>query len=114
MWCGCFYNLDFVVVLYVLLINKNNINDKVTVTPGTAALLAEQRKHQANDPKCHMLITPLAVESYGSWGIEARQVFLHLASRSSFGLGIQKPTILVELYGKLNITHEVQCQSSPQ
>ena len=43
---------------------------EASVTPGTAALLAEQRKHQANDPKCHMLgwkCTPLAVESYGSW-----------------------------------------------
>ncbi|KAL5499666.1 hypothetical protein EMCRGX_G011121 [Ephydatia muelleri] len=79
---------------------------EASVTPGTAALLAERRKHQANDPKCHMLgwkCTPLAVESYGSWGSEARQVFSHLASRLSFGLGIQKPKILVEMYGKLNI-----------
>ena len=28
---------------------------EASVTPGTAALLAERRKHQANDPKCHML-----------------------------------------------------------
>ena len=72
---------------------------EASVTPGTAALLAERRKHQANDPKCHMLgwkCTPLTVESYGSWGSEARQVL-------SFGLGIQKPKILVEMYGKLNI-----------
>ncbi|KAL5506462.1 hypothetical protein EMCRGX_G008100 [Ephydatia muelleri] len=79
---------------------------EASVTPGTAALLTEWRKHQANDPKCHILgwkCTPLAVESYGSWGSEARQVFSHLASRLSFGLGIQKPKILVEMYGKLNI-----------
>ena len=79
---------------------------EASVTPGTAALLAERRKHQANDPKCHMLgwkCTPLTVESYGSWGSEARQVFSHLVSRLSFGLGIQKPKILVEMYGKLNI-----------
>ena len=79
---------------------------EASVTPGTAALLAEQRKHQANDPKCHMLgwkCTPLAIESYGSWDIEARQVFSHLASRLSFGLGIQKTKILIEMYGKLNI-----------
>ena len=79
---------------------------EASVTPGTAALLAEWRKHQANDPKCHMLgwkCTPLAVESYGSWGSKARQVFSHLASRLSFGSGIQKPKILVEMYGQLNI-----------
>ena len=79
---------------------------EASVTPGTAALLAEWRKHQANDPKCHVLgwkCTPLAVESYGSWGSKARQVFSHLASRLSFGSGIQKPKILVEMYGQLNI-----------
>ena len=71
---------------------------EASVTPGTAALLAERRKHQANDPKCHMLgwkCTPLAVESYGIWGIEPGS---HLASRLS--IGIQKPKILVEMYGK--------------
>ena len=50
-----------------------------------------------------MKCTPLAVESYGRWGSEARQVFSHLASRLSFGLGIQKPKILVEMHGQLNI-----------
>ena len=79
---------------------------EASVTPGTAALLAERWKHQANDPKCHMLgwkCTPFAVESYGSWGSEAKQVFSHLASRLSFGVGILKPKSLVEIYGKLNI-----------
>ena len=77
-----------------------------SIIAGTAALLAEKRKHQANDPKCHMLgwnCIPLAVESYGNWGIEARQAFSHLASRLSFGLGHQKPKILVDIYGKLNV-----------
>ena len=98
---------------------------EASVTPGSAALLAEWRKHQANDPKCHMLgwkCTPLAVESYGSWGSEARQVFSHLTSCLSFGLGIQKPKILLEMYGKSGrdvwaVEHcpsEVQCQSLPQ
>ena len=42
---------------------------EASVTPGTAALLAERRTNQANDPKCHMLgwkITHLVVESYKS------------------------------------------------
>eukprot|EP00731_Ephydatia_muelleri_P006684 Em0003g932a len=45
-----------------------------SVMAGTAARLAEQRKHQANDAKCHILgwnCIPLAVESYGNWGLEA-------------------------------------------
>ena len=90
---------------------------EASVTPGTATLLAEQRKHQANDPMCHMLgwnCIPLAVESYGSWGIEARQAFSHLASRLSFDLEHQKLKILVEIYGKLNIALVMQCQSSPK
>ncbi|KAL5463779.1 hypothetical protein EMCRGX_G032713 [Ephydatia muelleri] len=46
---------------------------------GSAALAAEQWKHHANVAKCSELgwkCVPLAVESYGCWGIEARQ---HLA-----------------------------------
>ena len=78
-----------------------------SITAGTAALLAEQRKHQANDPKCDTLgwkCIPLAVESYGNWGLEARQAFSHLASRLSFGIGHLKSKLLVDIYGKLNVT----------
>ena len=42
---------------------------EASVTAGTAALMAEQRKHQANGPKCYTLglnCIPLAVESYGN------------------------------------------------
>ncbi|KAL5460223.1 hypothetical protein EMCRGX_G033652 [Ephydatia muelleri] len=38
---------------------------KASVMAGTPARLAEQRKYQANDPKCGWNCTPLAVESYG-------------------------------------------------
>ena len=78
-----------------------------SVTAGTAALLAEQRKHQVNDPKCDTLgwkCIPLAVESYGNRGFEARQAFSHLASRLSFGIGHQKSKLLVDIYGRLNVT----------
>ena len=63
-------------------------------------------KHQANVPKCHTCgwnCIPLAVESYGNWGLEARQAFSHLASHLSFGLGYNKSKTLVDLYGRLNI-----------
>ena len=80
---------------------------EASVTAGTAALLAEQRKHQASDPKCDTLgwkCIPFAVESYGNWGFEVRQALFHLASRLSFGIGHQKSKTLVEIYGKLNLT----------
>ena len=72
--------------------------------------LAEQRKHQANDPKWHTLgwnCTPLAVGVIGT-GVLNRQAFSHLASRLSFGLGYHD---LVDLYGRLNVA--LQCKSSP-
>ena len=47
---------------------------------------------------------PLAVESYGNWGFEARQAFSHLASRLSFGIGHLKSKLLVDIYGRLNVT----------
>ncbi|KAL5506067.1 hypothetical protein EMCRGX_G007638 [Ephydatia muelleri] len=81
-------------------------------TGGTAALFAEQRKHQVNDPKCDTLgwkCILLAVESYGNWGLEARQAFSHLASRLSFGIGHQKSKLLVDIYGRLNVTLNLTC-----
>ena len=44
------------------------------VSAGYAALAAEERKHVANDAKCHELgwiCVPLVTESYGAWGSEA-------------------------------------------
>ena len=41
------------------------------VTGGSAARMAEMRKHTSNDPKCRALgwvCIPLAVETYGCWG----------------------------------------------
>eukprot|EP00731_Ephydatia_muelleri_P002479 Em0001g2479a len=88
--------------VFVDICHKANLG--VRIEAGTAALLAEQRKHQANDPKCDTLgwkCIPLAVESYGNWGFEAKQAFSHLASRLSFGIGHQKSKLL---YGRLNVT----------
>ena len=91
---------------------------KSSVTAGTAALLAEQRKHQANDPKCDTLgwkCIPLAVESYGNWGFEARQAFSHLASRPV--LWHRTPEVKAlgrHLWEAKCNPGEVQCQSSPK
>ena len=48
------------------------------VSAGTAAKAAEVRKHSKYDVKCSELgwrCTPLAVETYGAWGTEARDTF---------------------------------------
>ena len=49
---------------------------------GAAALAAETRKHIANDIKCQELdwaCVPIAVETYGNWGQDAKQTFSRLA-----------------------------------
>ena len=51
------------------------------ITSGFAALSAETRKHKANDRKLSELgwvYVPLAVETYGNWGKEARDTYSHL------------------------------------
>ena len=51
---------------------------------GAATLAAETRKHIANDKRCQELgwaCVPIAVETYGNWGQEAKQTFSRLASR---------------------------------
>ena len=48
------------------------------VTAGVAARAAEKRKHEENDAKCTELgwtCVPLAVETYGAWGVEACNAF---------------------------------------
>ena len=53
---------------------------EASVTSGSTAQVAENRKHASNDTKCSELGwvgVPLAVEVYGCWGPEA-QTFLNL------------------------------------
>ena len=56
---------------------------KASVTAGSAAFAAEECKHRSNDTKCAELgwvSIPLAVESYGCWGTEAKWALSQLAS----------------------------------
>ena len=79
---------------------------------GSSALVAEERKHNANDPKCAELgwvCIPLAVESYGCWGTEAQQSFLRLTARlTRDGLAIQmgcnKSQATTILYQRLSLS----------
>eukprot|EP00731_Ephydatia_muelleri_P017211 Em0010g309a len=72
-----------------------------------AAYAAELRKHVANDTRCQELgwtCIPLAVETYGNWGMEAQSVFSRLASLLAIGQAIPKPKMLSDIYGHLNMS----------
>ena len=48
-----------------------------------AVAAAADRKHEANDAKCDALgwqCVPLAVDSYGRWGVEAHKSFAQIAT----------------------------------
>ena len=82
------------------------------VSAGTAAKVAEVRKHSKYDVKCSELgwcYTPLAVETYGAWGAEACNTTLSfIASRIAIITNKPKSMILSNLYGKLGIILIVQ------
>ena len=63
----------------------SNSLPEVSVTAGSAAFAAEERKHRSNDTKCAELdwvsIIPLAVETYCCWGTVAKWAFSQLAFR---------------------------------
>ena len=91
------------------LLNSSTFTE-ASVTAGSAALAAEQRKHNANDEKCSELgwkCVPLAVESYGCWGTEARQHLARLASRLATRYNISKSQATSSLYGRLNSSSAV-------
>ena len=81
------------------------ILDESCSTAGVAAVAAESRKHVANDPKCLELgwtCVPLAVESYGDWGVEAQETFSHLVSLLAASHSVSKSKATADIYGRLN------------
>ena len=83
-------NYNIIIILYYAIdlrvtspLNSDTLQ-VVCVTPSSAAMQAEQRKHHSNDAKCGELgwvCIPLVVESYGSWGPEAQRSLSRLAGR---------------------------------
>ena len=76
-------------------------------TAGAAAYAAECRKHTANDAKCQELgwaCIPLAVETFGNWGMEAQGVFSRLASALGMHQGTSKSWALHTIYSRLNMS----------
>ena len=82
------------------------IISEASVTAGSAAYAAKQRKYIANDPKCNELgwiCVPLAVELYGYWGSEARQTLSRLGSCLACQLRCSISQAITRLYGNLSI-----------
>ena len=87
-------------------LNSNTLQ-VACVTPNSAAMQAEQRKHRNNDAKCEELgwvCIPLVVESYGSWEPEAQRCLSRLAGRLATQLGQPKSLTTNLIYGRLNLT----------
>ena len=83
------------------------ILDESCSTAGVAAVTAESRKHVANDPKCFELgwtCVPLAVETYGNWGVEAQETFSRLASLLAASHSVSKSKATADIYGRSNLT----------
>ena len=76
---------------------------EASMTAGSAALVAENRKHNSNDRKCEELrwvCIPLVVETYGCWGAAAVAAFSKLAGCLSTRLN--QPTIF-GIYSRLGL-----------
>ena len=77
------------------------------MTAGSAALLAENRKHNSSDKKCDELgwaCIPLVVETYGCWGAEAVAALSKLAGRLSIRNNELKSKTIFSLYSRLGLT----------
>ena len=89
-----------------------SILSKAGVTAGSAAKVAECRKHAMNDPKCSELglkCTPLALETYGCWGAEARETLSRFATRLATPMRCTKSQATAAIYGRLSLTLVRSC-----
>eukprot|EP00731_Ephydatia_muelleri_P005262 Em0002g1438a len=80
---------------------------EASVTAGSAAFAAEERKHKANDSKCAELgwvCIPIAVETYGCWGTEAKWALSQLASHLATRQNCPKSASVTALYQRLSMT----------
>ena len=80
--------------------------EESSASAGVAVRIAETRKHSANDAKCEELgwvCIPMAVESYGNWGMEARSYLKRVASLISIRESRSNASVSAELYGHLNL-----------
>ena len=100
---GRFAAFDFTVSSPLSVVSLN----QACITSGFATLSVETHKHKVNDPKCSELgwvCVPLAVETYGNCGKEARDTFFHLATRLAIGSPKSKNSFVYKIYSRLNLT----------
>ena len=67
----------------------------------SAAVSAEKRKHDANDPKCRELgrvCIPIAVETHGNWG-----KVTYLVTYLAIHISCPNSRVLANTYGRLDI-----------
>ena len=79
---------------------------EASMTAGSAALVAEKRKHNTNDRKCEELgwvCIPLVVETYGCWGAATVAAFSKLAGCLSTRLNQPKFKTIFGLYSRLGL-----------
>ena len=84
-------------------LNQSILNE-ARVTEGSSARVSKQRKHASNHVKCSELgwsCIPLAIETYGCWGAEARLHLSRLASCLAARLNFSKSHATSTLYGRL-------------
>ena len=84
-----------------------SILSEAGVMAGSAASVAECRKHDLNDPKCSELgrkCTTLAVETYGCWGAEARETLSRLATHLAIPMRCTKSKVTASIYGRFSLT----------
>ena len=80
---GCWANPLHLTSLAVTSPLISKLLPEASVRAGSAFFYAEECKHESNDAKCAELgwvSIPLAVETYGCWGTEARWAFSQVAS----------------------------------
>ena len=79
---------------------------EASMTAGSAALVAEKRKHNTGDRKCEELgwvCIPLVVETYGCWGAQLWRAFSKVAGRLSTRLNEPKSKTIFGLYNRLGL-----------
>ena len=89
-----------------------SILSEAGVMAGSAAKVAECCKHDMNDPKCSELgwkCTHLALETYGCWGVEARETLSCLATRLAIPMRCTKSQATAAIYGRLSLTLVRSC-----
>ena len=83
---------------------------EVSVMASSAALLAENRKHNNSDKKCDELgwaCIPLVVETYGCWGTEAVAALSKLAGRLSVRKNELKSKTIFSLYPLITLLNRL-------